>query len=135
MGARGYTQTSQLSHPPKLAVPAGQTRYVVSKVIGVSASSSLNFSLFIDVEDVIVGVGETIKCYLQQFDGESWGDVGAPQALVTVDAGDGTYCIFLSIGVEAEALVLPLTSQVRVAIETGATSTCSVTRITTFDRT
>jgi hypothetical protein len=130
----GLVSRDYLLYSQGVDVLSGAFRYPVTRNIPLSDAASLNFSVHIDVEDVNLGAGETIKFYLQQLRNDQWMDVGDPQAVVEVDSGDGTYCILLSIGVEMEALVLPLSNVARLTIDTGPSSTCTVTKVTTYDR-
>jgi len=133
-GQHGYVTHDHVLYPQGITVDAGESRLPVSKNITVSDAGSLNFSVHIDVEDVVLGGGEEIKIWLQKHINDNWIDAGDPQATVLVDSGDGTYCIILSSDLEIEAMILPLSNNVRVAIDTGATSSLKVTRITTYER-
>ncbi len=123
-----------LLYPDGVSMDSGQTELVISRDIPTTVDSSLYFSLYITVTDVVVGAGEDIKLKLQQFTGDVWVDVGDPQAVVKLVAGDGLYCIFLNSDIEMEAMVLPLTNLVRLVADSGATSSATVTSIFTYDR-
>jgi len=133
-GQHGYITKDYALYDTGIEVPANSSRLVVSRDIPISDAASLNFSLHIDVEDVTIGSDEEIKFYLQQMRNGQWMDVGDPQAVVSVNSGAGTYCILLSIGVEMEALVMPLSNVARLTVDSGATSTAKVTQVTAYNR-
>lgn len=114
-----------------VTVPSGESRRQVTKDIPVSEALCTNFACFIEVEGLTLAPGETITAWLQQRVGpadDDFEDVGSPQATVDLTE-DGRYCITLSVGVQYEALVLPLTNIVRLAVETGASSSCTITSV------
>lgn len=130
----GLIHQDHILYSPSVDVGNGESRYVVSQEIGLTDASTLNFMLFVDVESLVVGGGEEVRFYLQELKNGNWEDVGFPQASVAADNGDGTYCIILSIGLEIEAMVLPLTNLVRLTVDTGASSSVKVTKVTVFNR-
>ena len=130
----GYISKDHVIYSQGIDVPSGSSELVISKNISVSDATSVNFAMFINVENVSIPMGEEIKFSLQKHNGIDWCDVGDPQATVKVTLGDGTYCILLNDGVEAEALVLPLTNLVRLVADSDANSSASVKSITVFSR-
>jgi hypothetical protein len=127
----GHTFQDFVLTSTPVPVTSGQARQVVTKPITVSEALATDFGMYIEVEGLTLGVGETITAWLQERVGPSdddFADVGAPQGTVKLTT-DGRYCIFLTTGVELEAMVLPLTNIVRLAIETGPGSSCTITSV------
>jgi hypothetical protein len=130
----GFVGTNHILYQQGMTVGSGESRLPISREVSISDESSLYFTTHIDVENVVLGAGEEIKIWLQKLINEQWIDVGDPQATVPVDMGDGTYCIMLNTDLEIEAMVLPLPSLVRVAIDTGVSSSLKIVRVTVYDR-
>lgn len=110
-------------------VLAGATETIISKDMIVSNEDSVNFAFFFEVKDFALSGAETIELRLQEQVGcpKIWCDVGEVTC-VEVDQ-DGTYAVKLSLGVELEALVLPLSNPIRAVLRTGGASTMLVTNI------
>jgi hypothetical protein len=130
----GFQFKDYILYSRGVTIGSGESRLVVTKDIPVSDAASLHFSMYIDIESISLGVDESIKFYLQKLVNDQWVDVGDPQAVVEADSGDGTYCIVLTEGIEMEAMVLPLTNVVRLAVDSGANSTATVTGVSSYDR-
>jgi len=130
----GYIVQDYALFPDITKVNSGVTHECISREIPVSDANSLYFSMYVEVDSVVVGVGQQIKFWLQKLVDATWHDVGDPQATVLIDAGNGTYCIILNDNLEIEAMVLPLTSIVRLVVDSGVGSSCNVRKLVVYSR-
>lgn len=130
----GYITKEYLLYPSHMSIGSGEDKIVVSSDISVSDATSINFSIFMTVDNVVLEDGEEIKFTLQNLRSGIWTDVGEPQACVKVTEGNGLYCILLNNGIEMEAMVLPLSNIVRLVASTGANSSMRITKILAYIR-
>ncbi len=113
---------------PKIQLKSGETEIVLTKPIILYKADSTNFAVYFRAEEFPVGK-ELDVCIQTPFHGE-WCDVGEV-AQVCVDQ-NGIYGILLSEGVELEALILPLTSTIRLVAKTDGSTEACISSVTAY---
>jgi len=103
-------------------IGASATNSVVSRTFPITARGALHLVLAVDTSSTTVATGITAK--LQTAIGDTWVD-----SKTATISGDGRFYIKLNVEVAGDQTYLPLLSQGRVVVSTGAGDAVTIDKV------